>query len=129
MQRMLSLFVVIAVALTFLLASVLLAQPVKVFERMGTVARIDTQERVVVIEDQLYPLSTSAVSVYTYDPNMTDPQAMRSAERRQSLSTIRPNMQVGFNVEKHGQLEQVVEFWILTAEGLKAIKDSAKREQ
>ena len=129
MRRMLSLVAVLPAALTFLLAPTLLAQPVKVFDRMGKVARLDTQERVVVIGDQLYQLSASTVSVYTYDPTITDPQAMRSAERRQSLSAIRHNMQVGFNVEKRGQMEQVVEFWILTPEGLKALKDSEKREQ
>ena len=129
MRRTLSLVAVLPAALTFLLASALLAQPVKVFDRMGKVARLDTQERVVVIDDRLYQLPASTVSVYTYDPTITDPQAMRSAERRQSLSAIRQNMQVGFNVEKRGAMEQVVEFWILTPEGLKALKDSEKREQ
>jgi hypothetical protein len=129
MQRTPPLVAILPAALTFLLASALLAQPVKVFDRMGKVARLDTQERVVVIEDQLYQLSASTVSVYTYDPTITDPQAMRSAERRQSLSAIRQNMQVGFNVEKRGQMEQIVEFWILTPESLKALKDSEKREQ
>ena len=83
MQRTPFLVAVLPPVLTFLLASALLAQPVKVFDRMGKVARLDTQERVVVIADQLYQLSPSTVSVYTYDPTMTDPQAMRSAERRQ----------------------------------------------
>ena len=129
MRRTLSLVAVLPAALTFLLASALLAQPVKVFDRMGKVARLDTQERVVVIDDRLYQLPASTVSVYTYDPTITDPQAMRSAERRQSLSAVRQNMQVGFNVEKRGQMEQVVEFWILTPEGLKALKDNEKREQ
>lgn len=129
MRRTLSLVAVLPAALTFLLTSALLAQPVKVFDRMGKVARLDTQERAVVIDDRLYQLPASTVSVYTYDPTITDPQAMRSAERRQSLSAVRQNMQVGFNVEKRGPMEQVVEFWILTPEGLKALKDSEKREQ